>query len=233
MRETKGNVMGRRSLEHSVRLLRDYYGKPELPVVTDPLELILWENVAYLVDDQKRMMAFDLLKQRVGTAPEALLSAPDAVLLEVAKAGGMFPEQRVRKLRSIAEIVLSRCDGDLTPTLDVSIAQAKKVLRQFPGIGEPGAEKILLFSYKQAVLALDSNGLRVLLRLGFGEESKSYQATYRAVQAAAQASSHQEYDWLIETHQLLRHHGQQLCKRTSPICPVCPLQGNCQYYQHF
>ena len=126
--------MGRRSLEHSVRLLRDYYGKPEPPAVTDPLELILWENVAYLVDDQKRMMAFDLLKQRVGTDPEALVSAPDAVLLEVAKAGGMFPEQRVRKLRSIAEIVLSRCDGDLTPTLDVSIAQAKKVLRQFPGI---------------------------------------------------------------------------------------------------
>ena len=233
MRETKGNVMGKRSLEHSVRLLRDYYGETELPAVTDPLELILWENVAYLVDDQKRMMAFDLLKQRVGTAPEALLSAPDAVLLEVAKAGGMFPEQRVRKLRSIAEIVLSRCDGDLTPTLDVSIAQAKKVLRQFPGIGEPGAEKILLFSRKQAVLALDSNGLRVLLRLGFGEESKSYQATYRAVQAAAQASSHQEYDWLIETHQLLRHHGQQLCKRSSPMCTVCPLQANCQYYQHF
>jgi len=232
MRETKGNVMGRRSLEHSVRLLRDYYGKPEKPSVTDPLELILWENVAYLVDDQKRMMAFDLLKQRVGTAPEALLSAPDAVLLEVAKAGGMFHEQRVRKLRSIAEIVLSRCDGDLTPTLDVSIAQAKKVLRQFPGIGEPGAEKILLFSRKQTVLALDSNGLRVLVRLGFGEESKSYQATYRTVQAAVQASSLQAYEWLIETHQLLRHHGQLLCKRTSPICSVCPLQANCQYYQH-
>jgi endonuclease III len=224
--------MGRSSLELSVRLLRDYYGKPEPPAVTDPLELILWENVAYLVDDQKRMMAFDLLKQRVGTDPQALVSAPDAVLLEVAKAGGMFPEQRVRKLRSIAEIVLSKCDGDLTPTLDVSIAQAKKVLRQFPGIGEPGAEKILLFSRKQTVLALDSNGLRVLLRLGFGEESKSYQATYRTVQAAAQASSLQEYDWLIETHQLLRHHGQLLCKRTSPICTVCPLQANCQYYQH-
>jgi endonuclease III len=106
------------------------------------------------------------------------------------------------------------------------------VLRQFPGIGEPGAEKILLFSRKQAVLALDSNGLRVLLRVGFGAESKSYQATYRAVQVAAQLSSPQEFDWLIETHQLLRHHGQRLCKRTSPNCPVCPLQATCQYYQN-
>jgi endonuclease-3 len=227
--------MSRRSLEHLVGLLRDYYGEPEPPAVTDPLELILWENVAYLVDDQKRMTAFALLKKRVGTAPEAILSAPDSVLLEVAKAGGMFPEQRVNKLRTIAELVLSTCDGDLTQTLDASFAQAKKVLRQFPGIGEPGAEKILLFSRKKAVLALDSNGLRVLSRVGFGEESKSYQATYRAVQAAAldttHASSPQDFDWFIQTHQLLRHHGQMLCKRTSPMCQVCPLQTNCQYYQ--
>ena len=223
--------MSKRSLEHLVQLLRDYYGEPEPPAVTDPLELILWENVAYLVDDQKRMMAFALLKELVGTTPEAILSAPEGALQEVAAAGGMFPEQRVSKLRTIAELVLSTCDGDLPHMLDASFAQAKKVLRQFPGIGEPGAEKILLFSRKQAVLALDSNGLRVLLRVGFGEESKSYQATYRAVQLAAQIPSPKDFDWLIQTHQLLRHHGQMLCKRTSPMCEVCPLQANCQYYR--
>jgi len=118
--------MSKRSLEHLVRLLRDYYGEPEPPAVTDPLELILWENVAYLVDDQKRMMAFALLKKRVGTAPEAILSAPECVLLEVAKAGGMFPEQRVGKLRTIAELVLSTCEGDLPHMLNASFAQAKK-----------------------------------------------------------------------------------------------------------
>ena len=227
--------MSKCSLEHLVRLLRDSYGEPEKPAITDPFELILWENVAYLVDDQKRMRAFALLKERVGTDPVAIVSAPESVLLEVAKAGGMFPEQRVSKLRTIAELVLTTYDGDLAHMLDTSFVQAKKVLRQFPGIGEPGAEKILLFSRKQAVLALDSNGLRVLLRVGFGEESKRYHATYRAVQAAAldttHASSPQDFDWFIQTHQLLRHHGQMLCKRTSPMCQVCPLQTNCQYYQ--
>ena len=90
------------SLEHLIRILRDYYGEPDPPSIADPLELILWESVAYLVDDQKRMTAFAVLKERVGTAPVAILSAPESVLLEVAKAGGIFPEQRVSKLRTIA-----------------------------------------------------------------------------------------------------------------------------------
>jgi endonuclease III len=224
-------VLSKLSLEHLVRTLLDYYGEPDPPSITDPLELILWENVAYLVDDQKRLTAFALLKKRVGTSPDAILSVPESVLLEVAKAGGMFPDERVRKLRTIAELVLSTYDGDLSPMLDTSFVQAKKMLCKFPGIGVPGAEKILLFSRKQAVLALDSNGLRVLLRVGFGEESKSYQATYRVVQADAQESSPKEFDWLIETHQLLRHHGQVLCKRTSPKCQMCPLRVGCQFYQ--
>ena len=34
------------------------------------------------------------------------------------------------------------------------------------------------------LLALESNGLRVLLRLGFADEKKSYSASYRGVQQA-------------------------------------------------
>ena len=56
---------------------------------------------------------------------------------------------------------------------------------QFPSIGEPGAEKILLFARVYPVLGLDSNGVRVLTRLGLVVEAKSYAATYRGVQRLA------------------------------------------------
>jgi endonuclease-3 len=221
--------MSERSLENLVGLLRDYYGAPEPPTVTDPLDLILWENVAYLASDEKRAEAFALLRQRVGTDPAAIVAAPHSVLLEVARAGGIFAEQRVGKLQDIAQLVLATGEGGLAPLLDGAPAVATKVLRRFPGIGEPGAEKILLFSRRQPVLALDSNGVRVLLRVGYGEESRSYQATYRSVQRAAQASAPRDFASLIEAHQLLRQHGQQLCRRSSPACTVCPLQVSCQY----
>ena len=84
-----------------------------------------------------------------------------------------------------------------------------------------------------SVLALESNGLRILLRLGFAEEKKSYSASYRGVEQALQGQLPLGCDALIAAHQLLRQHGQRLCKRTRPLCETgCPLTADCRYYQN-
>ena len=80
-------------------------------------------------------------------------------------------------------------------------------------------------------LGLDSNGLRVLMRLGFGEEKKNYTATYRAVQEAIKNQLNDDYDWLISAHLLLRQHGKELCKTSAPLCGKCPLRKSCGYFE--
>jgi endonuclease-3 len=192
--------------------------------------MILWENVAYLADDERRLEAFRTLKNRVGTQPPQILAVSDEALLEVTR-HGIMAEQFAKKLRKCAQIALEDFDGDLRPVLQMPLPMAKRALQKFPGIGEPGAEKILLFSGAHAVLALDSNGLRVLLRLGFGEEKKSYATSYRLVQKAVEAELDRDASWLIEAHLLLRRHGQELCKRTQPVCEKCPLAAGCEFYQ--
>jgi endonuclease III len=192
--------------------------------------MILWENVAYLADDDRRQQAFQTLKKSIGTEPTQILSASVEALLEVTR-HGIMAEQFVNKLRSCARIVLEEFDGDLRPVLRMPLPKARKALQTFPGIGEPGAEKILLFSRISPILALDSNGLRVLLRLGFAEEKKSYSTTYRLVQKAAEQGRDGDWSWLIQAHLLLRRHGQELCRRSEPMCDQCPLAGDCEYFQ--
>jgi endonuclease III len=211
--------------------LKSHYGPPRPLKTTDPLEMILLENVAYLVGDEQREGAFEALRDRVGLSPVDIVTAHDEKLLEVARLGGMLPGGRVEKLRRIANIALQEFDGDLKSVLAQPVAKAKRALKKFPGIGDPGAEKILLFTRTHPVLALESNGLRVLLRLGYGEERKNYSATYRAAQEAVKPESQEDFDWLIEAHQLLRHHGQELCKRSEPLCAPCPLKLDCRFYQ--
>jgi endonuclease III len=192
--------------------------------------MILWENVVYLADDEKRQVAFDALRKQVGlTAKQILAASPDA-LLAVTQVAGILPDNQVEKLCRIARIVQDQFAGDLDQILKLPLAQAKRALRKFPGIGEPGAEKILLFCGAHPILALDSNGLRVLLRLGFGREQKNYAASYRSVQEAVEPELKPDCSWLIRAHQLLRHHGQEVCRRSRPRCEKCPLTSVCRYY---
>ena len=214
-----------------IDLLEKKYGWPSRPEATDPLGMILLENVAYLVSDEKRKSAFSALQKQIGLKPADILSASDEKLLAVARLGGMHPQKRVEKLQAISRIVMTEFKGELNQVLAWPLQKAKKALKKFPGIGDPGAEKILLFSRTQSLFALESNGLRVLVRLGFGEEQKSYNATYRASQEAVKEQLKDDFDWLMGAHLLLRQHGQEVCRRSEPVCNSCPLTKHCHYFR--
>jgi len=213
-----------------IERLEAHYGAQKPPKLAGPWEMILWENVAYLADDDRRRNAFQTLKQNVGIEAAEILDASDKDLLEVAR-HGILPEQFAEKLRTCAKIALEEFDGNLKQVLKWPLPEAKKALQKFPGIGEPGAEKILLFTRTCPVLALESNALRVLVRLGFAEEQKSYSTTYRLVQKAVADELNTDCGWLIQTHLLLRLHGQELCKRSKPLCDKCPLRAECEYFE--
>src|SRR5262249_8641297 len=165
--------MPRLPLPQILERLELTYGKPKRPQLTDPWLLVLWENVAYLATDERRAEAFAALKKRVGTKPEQILAASEEMLAEIAS-HGILAEQRPEKLRRCARIAIEEFDGDLRQVLKWPLPRARRALQKFPGIGEPGAEKILLFARAHPILGLESNAVRVLLRLGFGEENKNY-----------------------------------------------------------
>jgi endonuclease III len=214
-------------LTDTIPALRHHYGPPAPLPTSDPFELILLENVAYLASTERRTAAFELLKQTVGTTPEAILSAPRAALERVT-AHGILKSRFANKLRDCAQMAIEF--GDRFDTaLQGPVESAKRMLRKFPGIGEPGADKILLFTGRQACLAPESNGLRVLARIGCIVEDKSYARTYRAGNAVAAQQLPEKIPVLREAHLLLHQHGSELCKRTAPLCARCPLISGCAF----
>jgi endonuclease III len=219
------------SFSTTIKSLEAHYGVPAPPKTTDPLGLILHETIAYLVNDDKRDAAFAALRERVGLRPTDILAAATEELTDITRLGGIHPELRAARLKEIAQIVLNDFDGDLNSVLKLKVTQALKALRKFPSIGAPGAGKILLFTRTHPLLALDSNGLRVLLRLGFGEERKNYSASYASVQQALKDEIGNDCDFLIRSHQLLRRHGKELCRTNNPACEICPLRSECAYYR--
>jgi len=212
-----------------VARLKGHYGEPALPPAKGPFELVMWENACYLLPDDRREAVFEGIRAQVGMDAEAIWKAPAEPLLLLAKMGGMRPETRVFRWREIARITLAQFGGDLSCILKLPYVQAKEALKQFPNIGDPGAEKILLYCGAGSGLPLDWNGLRVLTRAGYGRQEKNYGATYKSVQEAIRPELPRDPVALARAHLLLRQHGQTICRNARPLCDDCPASDLCAY----
>ena len=172
----------RSQLTSLVERLHRQYGDPFVPPATDAFGLIVWEQVAYLVDDERHTEAYSQLEVRVGLTPKDVLEASPETLEDVARVGGAIaPAERAARMQRTARVAIEEWAGDLLGVLTLPTAEARRTLKRFPMIGEPGADKILMLTRTHPVLALDSNDLRVLVRVGYGEEGRSYATTYRNV----------------------------------------------------
>jgi endonuclease-3 len=210
--------------------LREAYGRIAPPPAPSAFALILWEKVAYLASDAKRGAAFRALESRVGLTPEAILSADRGQLEAICELGGAVAfRDRARSMQESAALVVGEFDGDLDSALSRPINQAKRALQRFYGVGEPAAERILLLRRAYPVLPLDSNGVRTMVRLGYGFEDKNYARMYRSVADAARPELIEDFDWLTDAHVLLRRHGQELCKTAAPRCELCVVRRDCDY----
>ena len=222
--------------------LERLYGRQKVAGPTDPYEMILFLNCGYPATDGTCSKGFEALKREVGLKPEKILATPHGKLVKCLRLGGIVPELRAKKLKEIARIVNSEFNGNLTAVLEKcmqlekkkrgqGVRAAKKVLQKFPVIGEPSAEKILLFSKLAPVAAVPSASVGVPVRLWFGREGKNYAVDYRQSRERLTAELPETYDARQRAYLLLKRHGQEICKRSAPKCQICPLTAQCEYIQ--
>ena len=222
-------------------LLENLYGPQRLAGPTDPYEMIVYVNSGYPAADLPCSRGFEALKREVGLKPENILEAPKTKLTKLMRLGGIVPELRAEKLKETARMAKNEFGKDLLATLKrwmleekkqpgKGIRGAKSVLQKFPVIGEPGAEKILLFSKLAPVAAVPSACVSVAIRL-WGGTGKNYAADYRVAREILSAGLDETFEARQRAYLLLKKHGQEICKRSTPKCEICPLTRQCAYFQ--
>ena len=215
-------------LQDLLRRLRKHYGPPPPLPSTDPFELVLWESCAYLVDDARRARVYARLVAATKARPAQIAGMQTMALAAlIEKDGGMGPVRRAEKLQSAANLVIQWGQAELRRLCSEEPERARKLLKQFLGIGNPGADRLLMIAGGKRTLAPESNGLRVLCRLGFGVLHARYEKTYASVTAATAPEQPKTPEGLMQAHLLLRHHGKTLCKAGVPRCAECPLAERC------
>lgn len=150
----------------------------------------------------------------------ALASAPEEAVMEAWSGLGYY--SRARRLHRVARLL----DETTSPP------QTFEELRRLPGLGPYTAAAVASIAWGQPHLALDTNALRVLLRLKGWPVRADLEAVRRRLrqdveQALLGESSSPDLDFGI-TNQALMELGAVVCRVRDPECGACPLQNTCQ-----
>jgi endonuclease III len=210
--------------------LEKRYGTQQANWPTDPYLFVVWWHCGYPASDKACSKGWDELNKSVGVEPEKILQASPDKLADALRPGGMVPELRAMRLKEIAARVKDDFGGNLRAALLGPIAKVRGILKKFPNIADPGADRILLFSECVPVAAVPSNCPHVLVRLQRGQERENYGVTYREAQHAIEAEAPATFDARMRAYLLLKRHGQEVCKRTKPKCEQCCVKTICAYF---
>jgi endonuclease-3 len=219
----------RLTLSEILNRVEKLYGPQEPSFPVDPYEFLVWWYCGYPASDAACTKGWNSLTRDVGIDPDKLLKTKLSKLAAAIKPGGMFPELRAQRIQELAFRVENEFGGDLRAALAGPVPKARKLLKSFHGIGDPGADRILLFSGMSPIAAVPSNCTGVLLRILKKDAGKNYSATYREEQRVIASELPETFDARARAYLLLKRHGQQLCKRTNPKCTECPLRPHCAY----
>jgi endonuclease-3 len=210
--------------------LEKFYGQQEPCWPEDPYEFIVWWLCGYPASDATCTKGWEKLNREIGIEPQNLLEASPQKLAAALKPGGMVPELRALRLKEVARRVQDELGGDLRAALAGPLSSARKTLKKFPNIADPGTDRILLFAGIAPMAAVPSNCPQVLVRILFGQERENYGVNYHEAQQAIGAEVPETLDARKRAYLLLKRHGQEICKRTKPKCAICPVNSHCAFF---
>ena len=217
------------SLPKILDRLEKFHGPQEPCWPTDPYLFIVWWHCGYPASDERCSKGYDSLKQNIGVEVEALLKTPIPKIAGALKPGGMVPELRALRLKEIASRVANEFGGDLRGALAGPLNEARKKLKKFSNIADPGADRILLFAGMASLAAVPSNCPHVLVRIRHGQDNLNYGRIYREAQQYIEVEIPAKLEARMRAYLLLKRHGQELCKSKDPKCAECPVRQDCEY----
>jgi endonuclease-3 len=217
------------TLAKVLETLEGFHGAQEAPWPADPYLYLVWLHCGYPASDERCSKGWRALQKAIGLEPGQILDASPRRLVKALMPGGMVPELRARRLKEVANRLVTECGGDLRAALAGPVTAARKLLKRFPNIADPGADRILLFAGVSPTAAVPSSCPHVILRIMRGREPVNYAAIYRQAQQEIQ-SVPEDFEARKRAFLLLKRHGQELCKREKPKCDQCPLRECCAFH---
>jgi endonuclease-3 related protein len=177
---------------------------------------VAWRNVELAVENLRKKGLLDAIK---------LAKASKAEVEGLVRSTGFY-RQKAKRIMSFAEWLSSKYRGSITRLLAKPVAEARRELLSFNGIGRETADSILLYAGNKGIFVVDAYTRRLCDRLGMLENASGMD--YDDVRRFFEEKLPENARAYNEMHALV----VELCKRncrTKPLCSTCVLKQRCAY----
>ena len=186
----------------------------------DAISEVVFTILSQHTSDRNSERAFARLMEHFDSF-EALAQGDVEVIEERISIGGLA-RIKAPRIKQVLNLILERCGNlDLSFLREMPLADAKKWLKELPGVGPKTAGIILCFSLGMPAMAVDTHIERVVKRLGLVGPKTTVDKAQDMLEEMVE--DHQVYP----LHVALITHGRQVCKAPRPLCPRCVLSERC------
>lgn len=186
------------------------------------LGAILTQNTAWTAAAR----ALSQLRAAGAWPAEAILALPQDVVADLVRPTGHF-NVKARKIQEFCRVLVEEHGGSIDQLLSGDAEAVRTRLLGIWGVGPETADAMTLYAARLPTFVVDAYAYRLAERMELAPGARQYEPYRQAFLAAIGPDVARLNEW----HALIVRHGQQICRRTNPLCDACPLLEDCPFGQ--
>lgn len=179
-----------------------------------PLSILIGTILSARTRDENTSAVVKKLFSRYKTA-RSLARAKVSDVERIIRSTGFF-HVKARRVIEVASIIDSRYHGIVPDDLDE--------LLKLPGVGRKTANCVLVYAFEKPAIPVDTHVHRISNRLGLVETKTPEETEFALMEKIPKK-------YWLQINDTFVMYGQNICKPISPMCDVCQIKKECNYYK--
>ena len=181
---------------------------------TGPFSILIGTILSARTKDEATAKAVKALFSKYKN-PRELAGAKIKDVEKIIKSIGFF-HVKSKRIIEVAKIIHTKYKGKVPEDLETLV--------QLPGVGRKTANCVLVYAFEKPAIPVDIHVHRISNRLGL-VETKNPEETEQELMKKIKKK------FWIEINDTFVMYGQNICKPISPMCDVCQIKKNCEFYK--
>lgn len=179
-----------------------------------PLSILIGTILSARTRDENTSAVVKKLFSKYKTA-HSLARARISDVEKIIKSTGFY-HVKARRIIEVASIIDSQYHGKVPDNLDE--------LLKLPGVGRKTANCVLVYAFEKPAIPVDTHVHRISNRLGLVETKTPEETEFALMEKIPKK-------YWLQINDTFVMYGQNICKPISPMCNVCQIKKECNYYK--